>query len=120
MRSTADLIQELDKEAKKFWFCSIAVGFEASTIFVSSSQEDRLQLLSEAVEHGGEPIGMIAVIKAAEKSFTDACFEKLTLCQKVFAEYAEEEWASKYLGKLVEVFAQSLGRQTFDQGEWLN
>jgi len=121
MRSTVDLIQELDAEAQKFWFCSIVVGFETSTIFVAGNQEDRLQMLNEAVEQGGEPIGLIAVIKTIpEKSFADAQTETLTLSLKVFQEYAHEEWAEKYLGKLLERFAQGLGKQTFDQGEWIN
>ena len=58
MRSTADLIAELDEETKKHYMSWIAVGFPESSVFIQSGNEDRLQLLCEAVENGGIPVGL--------------------------------------------------------------
>jgi hypothetical protein len=63
MRSTTDLIVELEEESKKHWVVVMAVGFEDSTIFVSPVHKDRLALLNFAIQEGGIPVGMIAADK---------------------------------------------------------
>jgi hypothetical protein len=117
MRSTIDLIQELDTEAEKFWVCVIAVGFEQSTTIIAHSQENRLELLDEAVAQGGEPVGMLAVLK---EPGTEPGTGTLTFCTKVFDEHAQEQQASEYLSKLLYRLAESLGEQSFNQREWKN
>ena len=59
MRSTLDLIEELEMEADKATIAALAVGFESTTIFVISDQPDRQELLNEAVSNGGVPIGLV-------------------------------------------------------------
>jgi len=62
MRSTQDLLAELNEESTKHWVVMMVVAFEKSTIFVEPGAQ--LQLLNEAVLTGGHPIGLIAVDKA--------------------------------------------------------
>jgi hypothetical protein len=111
MRTTADLIQELDEEAAKFFACAIAVGFESTTTFVFSHEENRIERLNDAVAHGGEPVGLIGVVKGEGK---------VTLCRKPLQEYAGEGWVGDYLDKLLQNVATLLGETTFETGSWVN
>jgi hypothetical protein len=83
MRTEQDLIAELDAAAPNFFMCWIAVGFEGSTIFVSASDPDR-------EEQDGGIAGF----------FT-----------RPFREYADEEWAEKYLEDLRNEVAEGLRGQ---------
>src|SRR5437773_10248462 len=63
MRSTKELVEELESEATRHYSCMIAVGFEDTNIIISSNQPDRLTLLNDAVQQGGIPIGLIVANK---------------------------------------------------------
>ena len=68
MRSLDDLIAELEEESSKHWYVAIVVGFENSTVFVSMHDADRMRLLNDAVNAGGQPVGLILVDKSMEES----------------------------------------------------
>jgi hypothetical protein len=53
MRSTADLIDEVEAEATNFTNAAIVVAFEDTTVYVFATDEDRLDKLNNAVESGG-------------------------------------------------------------------
>ena len=108
MRKTSDLVNEMLKEAKNAWLVAIAVGFENDTEFVFSSQRQPLGELNQLVQKGGSPIGLLRFDK--ENSQIQGSF-------RPFEEYANEEWAKKYLAGLldntVEIISLSQQNQSF-------
>jgi hypothetical protein len=93
MRKTSDLVNEMLKETKSAWLVAIAVGFENDTRFVFSSQVQPLTALNQLVQKGGSPIGLLRFEK--ENSQIQGSF-------RPFEEYANEEWAKKYLADLLD------------------
>jgi hypothetical protein len=93
MRNTADLVNEMLKEAKKAWLVAIAVGFQDETKFVFSSSRRPLEELNQFVKSGGSPIGLLRFEK-----------ENATLqgAYRPFEEYDNEPWVTKYLAGLLE------------------
>jgi hypothetical protein len=108
MRTQQDLIAELDAAAPNFFLCWIAVGFEASTIFVSASDPDREEHLVDAMQKGGEPIGLVGFYQQKADVGDGAIGGFFT---RPFAEYADEEWAKKYLEDLRNEVAKGLPGQ---------
>jgi hypothetical protein len=104
MRKTSDLVNEMLKEAKNAWLVAIAVGFENDTEFVFSSQRQPLGELNQLVQKGGSPIGLLRFDK--ENSQIQGSF-------RPFEEYANEDWAKKYLAGLLDNTAEiiSLSQQ---------
>ena len=93
MRKTSDLVNEMLKEAKGAWLVAIAVGFENETQFIFSSQKQPLGELNRLVQKGGSPIGLLRFEK--DDSQIQGSF-------RPFEEYANEEWAQKYLAGLLD------------------
>jgi len=93
MRKTSDLVNEMLAEAKNAYLVAIAVGFENDTRFVFSSQKQLLGELNQLIQKGGSPIGLLRFDK--ENSQIQGSF-------RPFEEYADEEWAKKYLAGLLE------------------
>jgi hypothetical protein len=108
MRKTSDLVNEMLREAKNAWLVAIAVGFEQDTQFVFSSSKQPLGELNQLVQKGGSPVGLLRFEK--ENSHIQGSF-----CP--FEEYANEEWAKKYLAGLLdntgEIVSLSQGIQSF-------
>jgi hypothetical protein len=104
MRKTSDLVNEMLEEAKKAWLVAIAVGFENDTRFVFSSGKQPLGELNQLVQKGGSPIGLLRFDK--EDSQIQGSF-------RPFEEYANEEWATKYLAGLLDNTKEivSMGQQ---------
>lgn len=100
MRKTSDLINEMLAEAKKAWLVAIVVGFENETLFVFSSQKQPLQELNRLVQKGGSPIGLLRF----DKDGSD-----LQGSYRPFEEYADAEWAKKYLAGLLDNAAGIIG-----------
>ena len=100
MRSTLDLIEELEMEADRATIAALAVGFESTTIFVISDQPDRQELLDEAVSNGGVPIGL-AIVKVDETK------HQSTLETHVFPEHPIE-LSQPFMNGLVEKFRELL------------
>ena len=93
MRKTSDLVNEMLAEAKGAWLVAIVVGFENDTQFVFSSRKQPLAELNQLVQKGGSPIGLLRFDK--ENSQIQGSF-------RPFEEYANEEWATKYLAGLLD------------------
>jgi hypothetical protein len=93
MRKTADLVQEMEEEAKTTWLVAIAVGFEQDTKFVFSSGKNPLEILNKFIKTGGSPLGLLRFDK--ENSTVQGSY-------RPFEEYAQEEWVKKYLAGLLE------------------
>jgi len=75
MRSTVDLIKELETESAQHFCCILPVAFENTSIMINPTDENRLQLLNAAIQQGGIPIGLIVADKVAGTS-TDFVVEK--------------------------------------------
>jgi hypothetical protein len=100
MRKTSDLVNEMLTEAKSAWLVAIAVGFETETKFVFSSRKQPLAELNQLVQNGGSPIGLLRFDK--ENAQVQGSF-------RPFEEYANEEWAKKYLAGLLENTGEIIG-----------
>ena len=98
LRTTADLICELDAEASLCTKVALAVGFEHTTLFVFSGIDDNLKKLNEMIRNGGEPIGFIAYRCDGNGQLTIAC--------RPLEEYADEPWAQQYLEGLTHTFVR--------------
>ncbi|MGA8617009.1 MAG: hypothetical protein WB660_00600 [Candidatus Sulfotelmatobacter sp.] len=99
MRSTAEVIKELDEEAANFTGVGLAVGFESPTTFIFANDPARLEELNEAAKAGGEPIGFIGF---------DLHNGMLTLQSRPLAEHADEQWVNGYLHALTGNFSKIL------------
>ena len=93
MRKTADLVQEMQEEAKTAWLVAIAVGFENETKFVFSSSKQPLEDLNKSVKTGGSPVGLLRFEK--ENNTVQGSY-------RPFEEYANEAWVTTYLAGLLE------------------
>jgi hypothetical protein len=100
MRTTADLIEELDERAMGFQVAAIIVAFEDSSTPVFARDENRHTFLNDAVTKGGIPIGLIAL-----KSEGHA----LTYCTQAYPEH-DEKSAQETLSRFVEVLSAQLKR----------
>jgi hypothetical protein len=107
MRKTSDLIHEMLQEAKSAWLVALAVGFENDTRFVFSSQKLPLEELNQLVKKGGSPIGLLRFEK--ENSLVQGSF-------RPFEEYANEEWAKKYLAGLLDNTKEIISLSQEQQG----
>lgn len=111
-RTTADLIQELDDEAKKFTYASLVVGFEKTTAFVNSADPERHNKLDAAMKSGGDPIGIIAITPTATGG---------TLYCRALAEHAGETAVTDFLHWMMDHVAQFIGGQNFERlNGWTN
>jgi hypothetical protein len=99
MRSTEELIQELDREAGNFTHCGLVIGFESSTIYIWGHDPNRQRALDEAVDAGGEPIGVLGC---------DMRDGLLSVQVRALEEHAHEDSVAEYLHKLADDFHQSL------------
>lgn len=88
MRSTLDVIKELDAEAKKFADLLLVVAFENTTQFIKAGDSDRLAKLNDAIGQGGEPIGMIGAVDNGTEVF---------IYKRVLAEHLNDEWIESFL-----------------------
>jgi len=93
MRKTADLVQEMQEEAKTAWLVAIAVGFENETKFVFSSGKQPLENLNRLVKSGGFPIGLMRFDK--ENSTVQGSY-------RPFEEYENEPWVKDYFTGLLD------------------
>lgn len=88
MRSSRDLIVELNSEAEHFTAVAIAVGFPYHTEFVFSGAEGSTARLEELLSEGGEPVGLLAILHSGGS---------LQVRSHPFAEYENEPWVQAYL-----------------------
>ena len=70
MRSTLDLIRELESEAAKFTALALIVGFEEHSEYVwnaDGTAEQKLQKLNEMIGRGGKPVGFVGYVHQQEQ-----------------------------------------------------
>src|SRR5688572_5457768 len=63
MRTTIELIDELQREAEGTVGCFLVVGFENTTLFVASNEPDAIEKLNGMIEMGGHPVGLFRMVK---------------------------------------------------------
>lgn len=88
MRSSRDLIVELNSEAEHFTAVAVAVGFPYHTEFVFSGGEGSIARLDELIRDGGEPVGLLSILQSEDFVQVKA---------RPLAEYANEIWVQAYL-----------------------
>jgi hypothetical protein len=104
-RTTLDLIHELDAEAKRFTTVLLAVGFEKTSTFIRSNDDNRHQALNDAISEGGTPVALIGLITVCN---ADRMVSKVTLYARLLQEYVEEDWAREYLERVVAAQGRAL------------
>jgi len=95
MRTTVELILELEHNAEGYEKAALIVGFENTTVFIEVDNPRRLELLNEAIKQGGEPVGWYR-------------FRAGDLQLGPLQEYENEDWAHKYLETLFKVVRAGL------------
>jgi len=100
MRNTADLVNEMIREAKTAYLAAIAVGFETDTKFVFSSDRQPLAELNRLVKEGGSPVGLLRFER--EDAGVQGSY-------RPFEEYADQDWAGKYLAGLLDHADEIIG-----------
>lgn len=93
MRSTIDLIEELQSEAEGAVTAALIVGFESTTLFLEAGEKNALMTLNEMIRSGGEPVGIMRAIR--DGLGTAVTFRPLP-------EYSEDEHIQGFLRKLSE------------------
>jgi len=104
-RSAQDLIAELNAEKDKFFTAALAVGFESSTTFVFGNDVGQLEKLIQAMAAGGEPIGLIGIVKEPREASNG---EHISFYSRPLSEYETEPWAREYLNALASTVAELL------------
>ena len=96
MRSTPALIAELEDESRQHFDVQLVVAFEEFTIFIDPKDNSRLQLLNEATQNGGVPIGLFTAKRSGKE---------LVISWRVYPEYEGEHraWCEDFMDRL---FAQ--------------
>ncbi len=92
MRTTSDLINEMQEEAKTAFLVVIAVAFNTETKFVFSSHNHLLEALNQLVENGGSPVGILRFVR--ENSSVQGYY-------RPFEEYADAPWVKDYFSGLL-------------------
>ena len=102
MRTTFELIEELEREAKSFSQIALVVGFPEHTQFVWCSDGDepeKLDKLNKLIEAGGEPVGFVGVRIAQDIG---------SFYLRPLKEYETDETTLAYLKKLQGVTIRAL------------
>lgn len=103
MRSTADLIKELEQEAGEHSsakLVALVVGFEDTSSFVLASDVNKLEKLNEFIKQDGKPFGFIRITQ--EENGTG----KVLI--RTVAEYNKDEAIHRYLTTLAMTFGAQL------------
>ncbi len=95
MRTTVDLVSELEAEREKFFAVALAVDFENSTTFVFGDEDDKLHKLNTAIEQGGEPIGLLGIVQ-----IPGSC----TIYSRLLQEHSDDQALSLYMDRLCGMF----------------
>jgi hypothetical protein len=99
MRTTIELIDELQREAEGALACFLVVGFENTTLFVASNESDALGKLNGIVETGGHPVGLIRMVKGRP--------QELRIEVRSLDESKNDPDVESYLERLAEQFVQN-------------
>jgi hypothetical protein len=103
MRSTADLIKELEQEAGEHSsakLVALVVGFAHTSSFVFATDVNKLEKLNEFIKQGGEPFGFICITQNGTGT------GKVHV--RAVAEYNKAEAIHQYLTTLAMTFGAQL------------
>lgn len=103
MRSTADLIKELEQEAGEHSsakLVALVVGFEHTSSFVLATDINKLEKLNGFIKQGGKPYGFIRIIQEGNGT------GKVHV--RTVAEYNEDEATHRALTSLAMSFSAQL------------
>lgn len=110
MRTTKELIDELQVKATGAFVAGIVVGFEKKTEFVWANSASPLDDLNGLVGKGGEPIAVWRVDKS----------EGTMNCSiEPFEEYARESWVRGYLDSHGTSIMKALEAQTGGNADYI-
>ena len=98
LRTTGELIEELMLESEGGIACLI-VGFKNRSLFVFSSADDPLRELNEMVENGGNPVGIMRMVKGKGS---------VLISVRPLEEFSKDRYINGYLTTLAETFRQRL------------
>ncbi len=107
MRTTEDLIKELNDRAEGAWVAGIVVGFEWKTETVWANTDDPLRDLNAFVQSGGEPMAICRVDKT-EDTFMYSV--------RALEEFADQSWGDVYLDELCSCFAKEFAEEARANG----
>nr|WP_281722789.1 hypothetical protein [Nitrosomonas nitrosa] len=104
-QSINDFVTELRMEAQaaNAIVASIAVGFEHETKFVFMNNPDPVKTLTEYVEAGGQPMGILMFVSEKDK-LDRKNVRSGSLMVRKFREWADSEWVDGYLNSLSQTF----------------
>ncbi len=102
MRTTKDLIAELQAEAASAEFVLLVVGFQTESKIVDARQPDAQETLDALVLQGGHPLGYLRCVRRGQHR----CIET-----RVLPEYGDDPVPSRVLQQLCEITGDSLERQ---------
>ena len=104
MRTTDELIEKLMLESQGGIACLI-VEFKNRSLFVFSSADDPLRELNEMVENGGNPVGIMRMVKGKGS---------VLISVRPLEEFSKDRYINGYLTTLAETFRQRLERFVWD------
>lgn len=96
MRTTLDLIQELEMEAKNCVHLRLVVCFEDYTVLIGASDPNRIAKLSDAIRQGGTPIGVVGIIAAGTEELPYS---------RALAEFSDQEYVEPFLRRAQDCLA---------------
>jgi hypothetical protein len=102
MRTGAELIAELEMEAEGAERAGLIIGFENTTVYVWSDDADRLNILNEACDAGGHPIGLIRWFRQNNE---------IQIQARRLKEFAHDDHARQFIESLVAGFQDTLGEK---------
>jgi hypothetical protein len=100
VRTTNDLIAELQAEARGAVTAALIVGFETTTLLLEAGENDPVGMLEEMIQAGGEPVGIMRVTNGTDGS---------SVSFRPLAEYSDDEQIQMFLRKLSETCVRHFG-----------
>jgi hypothetical protein len=97
VRSSIEVIADLDKGAQEWGSALLVVGFPDMSKVVPNGCPERLQILDEMMREGGIPVGMLSMKVIDDEDHYFYC---------VFDEYAGTNWALLYMVAFVKEMTQ--------------
>ena len=101
MRTTIQLLDELQREAEGTLGCFLVIDFEKTTLFVASNEPDALGKLNGMVEMGGHPVGLFRMVRGRP--------QELRIEVRSLDESKNDSEVESYLERLAEKFIQNAG-----------
>ena len=105
MKTSKELINDLDTGGKKWAEALLVVGFPTMTKVVPSSFPERLQMLETLLQQEGIPVGMVTMQESTDGT--------LHFFYCVLEERIADGWAEPYMDAFVKAMAESAPGEVF-------